>query len=105
MCLPRPEEELCIKEEAILTREGEAVKLSSPAAEDTTTCTNSQSEPGGEMLQPIKTRSGGGPMKICRDRHTDGTSVADLHHLEADPDQDPEPYLSLWCGSESYLSM
>jgi len=88
-----------------LTREGEAVKLSSPAAEDTTTCTNSQSEtggkmvqpikPGGEMEQPIKTRSGGGPMKICRDRHTDGTSVADLHHLEADPDQDPEPYLSL----------
>jgi hypothetical protein len=83
-CLPRPEVVLCIKEEAILTREGEAVKLSSPAAEDTTTCTNSQSEtggkmvqpikPGGEMEQPIKTRSGGGRNGL-RIRH-------DLHNAE-----------------------
>jgi hypothetical protein len=39
MDLPSAEGELCMKEEAILTREGEAVKLSSPAAVDTTTCT------------------------------------------------------------------
>jgi hypothetical protein len=44
------------------------------------------------MVQPIKTRSGGGrngPMRIRRDPHTDGTTVADVHHLDAD--QDPEP--------------
>jgi hypothetical protein len=35
--IPKAAGELCIKEEAIFMREGEAVKLSSPAAEDTTT--------------------------------------------------------------------
>ncbi len=61
-----------------MTREGEAVKLSSPAAEDTTTCTISQSEPGGEMVQPIKTRGGGGrkgPMRIRRTQTAGGLRI------------------------------